>query len=127
MNEDGITLYQFETILNYARKNAPVLVLKNSKIQRNFLGYNELWDYDLDMLRGSVNLMPVFFNETEKIIKDSLAVLGDKYAAALKKAFSENWIDAPIRQNKVSGAFAYKVGTYHPFVLINNMKFLWNC
>lgn len=122
LNEDGITLHQFETILNYARKNAPVLVLKNSQIQRNFLGYNELWDYDLDMLRGSVNLMPVFFNETEKIIKDSLAVLGDKYASALKKAFSENWIDAPIRQNKVSGAFAYKVGTYHPFVLINNMN-----
>lgn len=120
LNEDGITLHQFETILNYARKNAPVLALKNSQIQRDFLGYDELWDYDLHMLHGSVKLMPVFFNKAEKIIKDSLAVLGDDYVSALKKAFSENWIDAPARQNKVNGAFAYEVGTYHPFVIINN-------
>jgi oligoendopeptidase F len=59
-------------------------------------------------------------DESEKNILAALAPLGPDYVAAIKKAFSERWIDLMPTPGKKSGAYsngaAYDV---HPYMLIN--------
>ena len=89
-------------------------------LRKRMMGLDQLHYYDLYApLVGSVNLSyPP--EEAQRHILAATAPLGPEYAATLKRAFAERWIDLFPTPGKRSGAYS-NGGVYdlHPYMLMN--------
>lgn len=62
----------------------------------------------------------VEWGAAKELVLDSYASFSDELASTAERFFDEQWIDAPLRDNKRPGAFcAYTVASHHPYVLLN--------
>jgi oligoendopeptidase F len=59
------------------------------------------------------------FDEAQAIILEALKPLGPEYAAGLKQAFANRWIDIYPNKDKSSGAYSGGVYGVHPYVKVN--------
>lgn len=59
------------------------------------------------------------FDEARKLISDALKPLGKEYAAQLKQAFENRWMDLYPNKGKESGAYSGGVYGAHPFIKLN--------
>ncbi len=59
------------------------------------------------------------FPEAVKLVKKSLAPLGNDYAKNLDLAFSQRWVDVPERKGKRSGAYSSGCYDTFPYLLLN--------
>lgn len=59
------------------------------------------------------------FGEARKLIDESLQPLGKDYAAGLKLAFANRWLDLYPNKGKESGAYSGGVYGVHPYVKLN--------
>ena len=59
------------------------------------------------------------FAEGSALVQEALAPLGEDYAANLKRAWSERWIDVPERPGKRSGAYSSGCYDSFPYLLLN--------
>ncbi|MCX6557888.1 MAG: oligoendopeptidase F [Candidatus Aminicenantes bacterium] len=59
------------------------------------------------------------FNEARKLISEALKPLGKDYAAQLKQAFDNRWMDLYPNKGKESGAYSGGVYGVHPFIKLN--------
>jgi oligoendopeptidase F len=89
-------------------------------LRKRMMGLDELHYYDLYApLVRSVDLSYTP-EEAEKHILAAVAPLGAEYAATVKRAFDERWIDLFPHPGKRSGAYS-NGGAYdvHPYMLVN--------
>ncbi len=89
-------------------------------LRKRLLGIDQLHYYDLYVpMVGSVDLTYSVEDAQANILK-SLAPLGDDYAAVVKRAFAERWVDVYPNTGKVAGAYS-NGGVYdvHPYMLLN--------
>ncbi|MDH4066018.1 MAG: oligoendopeptidase F family protein, partial [Acidobacteriota bacterium] len=89
-------------------------------LRKRMMGLDDLHYYDLYApLVGSVNLAYTP-EEAQRHILEATAPLGAEYAATLKRAFTERWIDLFPTPGKRSGAYS-NGGAYdvHPYMLVN--------
>lgn len=96
------------------------LVQDYYQLKAKLLGLETLYDYD--------RYAPVFpdvmprcdWKTCQEIVRQAYAAFSPKAAEVVDKAFSENWIDAEIREGKSGGAFcAQTVPDLHPVILTN--------
>ena len=60
------------------------------------------------------------WSEAKSIVLESFASFHPTISNTANLFFKNNWIDAPVRQGKASGAFAHpSVPSLHPYVLVN--------
>jgi oligoendopeptidase F len=59
------------------------------------------------------------FPEARKIVEEALKPLGRDYAAGLKLAFDDRWIDMYPNKGKESGAYSGGVYGVHPYIKLN--------
>ncbi len=59
------------------------------------------------------------FDEARKLISDALKPLGKDYAAGLKQAFDNRWMDLYPNKGKESGAYSGGVYGVHPYIKLN--------
>jgi oligoendopeptidase F len=60
------------------------------------------------------------WEEAKTIIIEAFGGFSPLLAATAKRFFDENWIDAPVREGKSSGAFAHPTTpSAHPYILVN--------
>src|SRR5919112_6896773 len=90
------------------------------QLRKRMMDVPELHYYDLYApLVASVDLTYTP-EQAQDLVLAAVAPLGAEYAAAIKRAFSERWIDLLPNEGKRSGAYsngsAYDV---HPYMLIN--------
>ena len=90
------------------------------QLRKRMMNLQELHYYDLYApLVASVDLTYTP-EETERMVLAAIAPLGADYVAAVRRAFTERWIDLLPNEGKRSGAYsngsAYDV---HPYMLIN--------
>ena len=86
--------------------------------KREFLGFEELYDYDRYAPINSDK--EITFEESKKIVLKAFNEFSPKFGEIAKKAFDENWIDVYPDKNKTSGAFSHSaVSSVHPFVMLN--------
>ena len=90
------------------------------RLRKQMMGLSDLHYYDLYApLVASVKL-EYTPEQAQKQVLAAVAPLGPEYAAVLRRAFSERWIDLLPNEGKRSGAYS-QGGVYdvHPYVLIN--------
>ncbi len=117
LNNDNIKEQVYTDLITSVHNNLPLLH-KYYDLKGKANGIKHQHMYDLYVKSGEYN-RKFTFDEAEKIVKESIKVLGSDYANNYAKAFSEHWIDVYYRKGKYSGA--YSSGTYdtYPYVLLN--------
>jgi oligoendopeptidase F len=117
------------------KNNIPVQVYRNlvDNINKNLSTLHRYLDLRKRMLRlDSLHFYDIYaplvaevdleydYTEAQRVIRESLEVLGEKYISVLDSAYAKNWIDVFPNEGKRSGAYmqgsAYDV---HPYILMN--------
>jgi len=119
LNRFNIPTTVYTKLLEGVNRNLPAFH-RYLRLRKRMLGVDELHYYDLYApLVKSVNTK-YSVEEAENHILQALAPLGPNYAAGLKRAFSERWIDLFPADGKAPGGYmdprAYDV---HPYILLN--------
>jgi oligoendopeptidase F len=89
------------------------------RIKAGLLGLDRLHDYD--RLAPVTREQPHYeWAEARALVVDGYRGFSGRIADVAERFFDERWIDAPVRKNKVGGAFtAATTPAVHPFVLVN--------
>jgi oligoendopeptidase F len=88
------------------------------KLKARLLGVDKLKDYDRSATVAQSE--PLFsYAEARAIVLDTYAAFSPEAGAITKRFFDDNWIDAPVRDNKRGGAFCATVAGVHPYVMLN--------
>jgi len=120
LDKNNIPISVYDNLVETVNKNlAPMY--RWASLKKKLLGLNELHPYDVYVTLFDQKLEKKYsYQESVKLVLDSLQVMGDDYLASLKKAFTNRWIDVYETKAKRSGA--YSSGTtfgVHPYVLLN--------
>jgi len=88
-------------------------------LKAKLLGLEKIADYDraAPVLEDDA---AVPYAEARDLVLDCFSAFSPVAGDGARRFFEENWIDAPVRENKRGGAFcAYTVPSVHPYVLLN--------
>ena len=118
LEPDQVPVSVYDNLLKEVDEALPTLN-RYMEIRKKLLNLDELHLYDLYVpMIGSVDF-PVTYEEACALVLDALRPLGPEYAAVLRRAFSEGWIDVYENKAKRSGAYSNGVYGVHPYVLLN--------
>jgi len=89
------------------------------KLRKKMLGLREMHYHDvsLPVVPGSERRIP--FEEARRLVEEATAPLGAEYAALLRRAFEERWLDVYPHKDKNPGGSCNFTHGAHPYVLLN--------
>lgn len=122
---NNVPLSVYDSLIEAVRESSFVMG-RYLELRKKVLGLPELAMYDVyaPLIPGADR--KAGYEEAQKLVIEALAPLGEEYAALLKRAFSERWIDVYENRGKTSGAYCWGVYGVHPFVLLNYQSTLDN-
>ena len=89
------------------------------RLKAKLLGLDRLRDYDRSASVAQTDAR-IQWPEAKELVLDSYATFSPELGDLAQRFFDENWIDAPVRENKRSGAFcSYTVPSVHPYLMLN--------
>lgn len=89
------------------------------RLRKKILGLKELHPYD-DRLRVIPGPPLRFgYEEAQRLVRESTAPLGPAYAALVRRAFEERWIDVYGHKDKMNMGSASSVYGVHPFISLD--------
>src|SRR5574338_99049 len=118
--KNNIPASVYNTLVNTVNKNMEP-IYRWASLKKKLLKLDELHPYDAYVTLFDQKLeKKYYYEESKKIVLDSLKIMGEDYISSLNKAFENRWIDVYETKAKRSGA--YSSGTtfdVHPYVLLN--------
>jgi oligoendopeptidase F len=98
----------------------PRLSHRYYKIKAKWFGKKVLPHWDRNAPLPKVEQRPIGWGEAKDTVLDAYGEFSPRMAEVAERFFSRNWIDAPTRPGKQSGAFSHPtVPSAHPYVLLN--------
>jgi len=90
------------------------------KLKKKLLGLEKMYVYDrFTPIIPKAAEYNYSYEESQSLVLEALAPLGEEYSALLKKAFESNWAHVYPRENKRTNNYNSPVYGVHPFVLLN--------
>ena len=116
--EDNMPVSVYESLIEAVNEHLGALN-KFVSINARLNGIDKMHFYDLYLAPELGFDIKLPFKEAYELVIDCLKPLGEDYAAILRRALDERWIDPYENEGKSSGAYSW--GTYdsHPYVLCN--------
>ena len=108
----------YNTCINYINKNKRIFE-KYIQMKKKKIKVDKMYIFDLYAPMFQEKKKTLTYEDTKKIIKESLSVLGKEYITIVEKAFNEKWIDVFERKNKTNSAYSYNIYGNHPYILVN--------
>ncbi|MBH5318217.1 oligoendopeptidase F [Paenibacillus sp. GSMTC-2017] len=118
---DNIPKEVYTNLIDTIHKHLP-LMHRYMELRRKLLGVDELHMYDLFAPLVEEFDMEISFEESKKIIHESLKPLGEDYLNVLQDGFNNGWIDVYENEGKRSGAYSWGAFGTHPYVLLNHQN-----
>lgn len=88
------------------------------RLKARLLGLDKLRDFDRSATIATTE--PLFsYAQARDLVVETYANFSAEAGAITKRFFDEDWIDAPVRENKRGGAFCATVFGVHPYVMLN--------
>jgi oligoendopeptidase F len=109
-----------DALVAAVREAYPRLSHRYYKLKAKWFGKDALdyWDRNAPLPNVATREFP--WDDARKTVLDAYAGFSPRMAAIAGRFFDENWIDAPVRPGKTTGAFAHPtVPSAHPYVLLN--------
>ncbi|MEO0018630.1 MAG: hypothetical protein RLZZ522_1913, partial [Verrucomicrobiota bacterium] len=116
--ENNISPKVYHNVIATVRSNVGPLH-RLYQLKQKMLGLAELNYYDLAVPAAPSVAQVYPYEECQRHILAATAPLGPEYAAGLKRAFSERWIDLYPNKGKQGGAYSMGVYGVHPYVKMN--------
>ena len=102
------------------RESYPRLSHRYYAMKAKWLGMEQMnyWDRNAPLPDTAERVIP--WDEARDTVLSAYGAFSPEMAGIARRFFDENWIDAPIRAGKRTGAFAHPtVPSAHPYVLVN--------
>jgi oligoendopeptidase F len=115
---DNVPESVYDNVVRTANERAPLLH-EYMGLRKRALGLDSLHFYDLNVPLSEEPLTDIPYGEALDMVAEALAPLGPEYAAALRRGFSERWIDVYENQGKKRGAYSWGSYGTKPYVLLN--------
>ncbi|MDP4097750.1 oligoendopeptidase F [Paenibacillus sp. P96] len=116
---DNIPKEVYTNLVDTIHESLPLLH-RYMKLRKKLLGVDELHMYDLFAPLVDEYKMDITYDEAKELTLEGLKPLGEDYLAALKKGYTERWIDVYENENKRTGAYSWGAYGTHPYVLLNH-------
>jgi oligoendopeptidase F len=109
-----------DALVSAVRDAYPRLSHRYYKIKAKWFGKKALPHWDRNAPLPKVEQRPIGWSEAKDTVLDAYGEFSPRMAEVAERFFSRNWIDAPTRPGKQSGAFSHPtVPSAHPYVLLN--------
>ncbi|MEA2950458.1 MAG: oligoendopeptidase, partial [Alphaproteobacteria bacterium] len=109
-----------DALVSAVRDAYPRLSHRYYKIKAKWFGKKALPHWDRNAPLPKVEQRPIGWTEAKDTVLDAYGEFSPRMAEVAERFFSRNWIDAPTRPGKQSGAFSHPtVPSAHPYVLLN--------
>lgn len=100
----------------------PRLSHRYYKMKAKWLGEEQLNYWDRNAPLPETSKLLVSWDDAKDLVVSAYHDFAPEMADIAQDFFDKNWIDAPVREGKASGAFAHPtVPAVHPYVLVNYM------
>lgn len=109
-----------DTLARTVSENFGVLSERYYKLKAGMLGKKQLdyWDRNAPLPDDDDAVIP--WGEAKDIVLKAYHDFSPRMAKIAERFFDENWIDAPVKAGKTSGAFSHPtVPSSHPYILVN--------
>lgn len=111
-----------DALVSAVRASFPQVSHRYYKMKAKWFGKEKLEHWDRNAPLPKVEQRTIAWPEAKDTVLSAYAAFSPRMADIAKQFFDKNWIDAPVRPGKASGAFAHPtVPSAHPYVLLNYM------
>lgn len=98
----------------------PKLSHRYYAMKAKWLGVEKLAHWDRNAPLPDEDTRAIKWDDAKNTVLEAYNGFAPEMADIARRFFNENWIDAPVRKGKASGAFSHPtVPSAHPFVLLN--------
>jgi oligoendopeptidase F len=107
-------------LVDAVRTSFPRLSHRYYAMKAKWLGFEKMqhWDRNAPLPDQSTQIFK--WDQARDTVLEAYRGFAPEMADIAKRFFDENWIDAPVREGKTSGAFSHPtVPSAHPYVLVN--------
>ncbi len=109
-----------EALVSAVRDAYPRLSHRYYALKAKWFGKKRLPHWDRNAPLPKVDTRPIGWNEAKDTVLSAYEAFSPRMANVAEDFFTRNWIDAPTRAGKQSGAFSHPtVPSAHPYVLLN--------
>jgi oligoendopeptidase F len=109
-----------EALVSAVRAAYPRLSHRYYALKAKWFGKTTLPHWDRNAPLPKVENRPIGWSEAKDTVLNAYGAFSPRMAEVAERFFTRNWIDAPTRPGKQSGAFAHPtVPSAHPYVLLN--------
>jgi len=109
-----------EALVSAVRDAYPRLSHRYYALKAKWFGKKRLPHWDRNAPLPKVDTRAIGWNEAKDTVLSAYAAFSPRMANVAEDFFTRNWIDAPARPGKQSGAFSHPtVPSAHPYVLLN--------
>lgn len=109
-----------EALVSAVRDAYPRLSHRYYKLKAKWFGKKALPHWDRNAPLPKIETRTIGWTEAKDTVLNAYGGFSPRMAEVAERFFARNWIDAPARPGKQSGAFAHPtVPSAHPYVLLN--------
>jgi oligoendopeptidase F len=109
-----------EALVSAVRAAYPRLSHRYYALKAKWFGKKRLAHWDRNAPLPKVDTRPIGWGEARDTVLDAYGAFSPRMAEVAERFFVRDWIDAPTRPGKQSGAFSHPtVPSAHPYVLLN--------
>ena len=109
-----------EALVSAVRAAYPRLSHRYYALKARWFGKKRLPHWDRNAPLPKVDTRPIGWDEAKDTVLSAYGAFSPRMAEVAERFFVRNWIDAPTRPGKQSGAFSHPtVPSAHPYVLLN--------
>jgi oligoendopeptidase F len=109
-----------EALVSAVRDAYPRLSHRYYALKAKWFGKKRLPHWDRNAPLPKVDTRPIGWSEAKDTVLSAYEAFSPRMANVAEDFFTRNWIDAPTRAGKQSGAFSHPtVPSAHPYVLLN--------
>lgn len=116
--DDNAPISMYENLINAVSANLDAMY-KYMSLRKKALKVRELHMYDLYVPIVEDIDFKVTYEQSRKMVIESLGSLGKDYVGILKEGLDGGWIDVYENEGKTSGAYSWGCYDTHPYVLMN--------
>lgn len=118
LHPQQVTLEMYHNQLDIIQKELAPHMRRYAQLKKEQLGLDTMKFCDLKAPLDPEFNPTTTYEQASEVILEALAIMGDEYQAAMKKALTERWVDLADNVGKSTGAFCSSPYGVHPYILI---------
>ncbi len=118
LHPQHVTLEMYHNLHDIIQKELAPHMRRLARLKKRVLGLDEMRFCDLKAPLDPDFQPATTYEEASQLLLEALGILGEEYAAIMRRALTERWVDRADNIGKSTGAFCSSPYGVHPFILM---------